>query len=507
MFKTILSIILVCMLSLLGGFIALTTENGDDHNDQDNDRDRDFDNDPDCSFDCGCECTACITAGECDGSECGNECDCECCDADDGFPCECGCTVCITTGECDGSECGNECDCECCDADDGFPCGCQCAVCITTGECNGSECGNECDCGCDHGCDCDLECECEHGCDCSFECECDNCPGTTIIESGDLSIHFLELGNRFTGDCVYINYGEIDILIDAGSRNASSATITNYISNYIQDNKIEYVIATHAHQDHIAGFYSTNTTTGVLDSFEIGMIIDYPRSDSTSKTRDDYEATRDRLVAENGTEHYTALQCYNNEGGAQRVYELGPGVTMEILYQRYYVDRASTENNYSVCIMIVQDGKQYLFTGDLEKAGEDSLVDHYEENHGGLGHCVLYKGGHHGSSTSSNIKLMEAITPEYIIICTCAGSTEYSPTIPNQFPTQEFIDRIAVYTDKVYVTTMMIDVSRNTFGPLNGNVIFSVKEGEITIICSGDDRILKETEWFKEFRTTPAAWT
>lgn len=328
----------------------------------------------------------------------------------------------------------------------------------------------------------------------------------TVITDGDLSIHFLELGNKYTGDCVYINYGETDILIDAGSRTSSSSTITGYINEHIQDEKIEYVIATHAHEDHIAGFFSTKTTTGVLDSFEIGTIIDYPRSDSTSATRSNYEATRDRLVDENGTEHFTALQCYNNTDGAQRVYELGPGVTMEILYQKYYEEKATTENNYSVCVMITQGDKQYLFTGDLEKSGEDSLVDFYEKERGGLGHCVLYKGGHHGSSTSSNLKLLDAITPDYVIICTCAGSSEYSSTPSNQFPTQEFIDRVANYTDKVYVTTVIIDYKGNIYESLNGNVIFSVADGEITIICSGDDRVLKDSDWFKDNRDAPDAW-
>lgn len=330
---------------------------------------------------------------------------------------------------------------------------------------------------------------------------------TDVISDGELSIHFLELGNKYTGDCVYINYGEIDIIIDAGSRTSSSSTITEYISRFIQDNKIEYVIATHAHQDHVAGFYSTKTTTGILDAFEIGAIIDYSMTNSTTVTRSNYEAARDRLVAEEGTAHYTALQCYNNKDGAQRVYELGPGVTLEILYQKFYENKSGSENNYSVCVMINQNGNRYLFTGDLEKDGEDALVEHHKANHGGLGHCVLYKGGHHGSSTSSHPKLLEAITPEYIIICTCAGSSEYSDTISGQFPTQPFIDRVAPYTDKVYVTTLMIDYSKNVFGPLNGNVVFTVKEGEITITCSGDERVLKDTEWFKEYRTTPPAWT
>jgi len=328
---------------------------------------------------------------------------------------------------------------------------------------------------------------------------------TVVISDKELNIHFLELGNKYTGDCVFIDYGDIEILIDAGSRTNSSAAITNYISPFVQDGKIEYVIATHAHQDHIAGFYSTKTTTGVLDSFEIGTIIDYPLSDSNTATRTNYEATRERLVAEEGTIHFTALQCYNNEDGAQRVYDLG-GVTMEILYQPFYEKKAGTENNYSVCLMIKQGDKQYLFTGDLEKAGEDALVDYYQNERDGLGHCILYKGGHHGSSTSSNLKLLDAITPEYVIICTCAGTPEYSDTPSGQFPTQQFIDRIAGYTDKVYITTLMVDYKNNKFESMNGNVVFSVKDGEVAIACSSNDLLLKDTDWFKENRVTPAAW-
>ncbi|MCL2143619.1 MAG: MBL fold metallo-hydrolase [Methanomassiliicoccaceae archaeon] len=330
---------------------------------------------------------------------------------------------------------------------------------------------------------------------------------TKILSDGSLSIHFLELGVWNTGDCVYINYGDIDVLIDAGSRPASAATITAYINEYIQDGKIEYVIATHAHEDHIAGFFGTSTIPGVLDSFDIGTIIDYPKAvaDTTAPTRANYEAARDKLVAD-GTEHYTALQCYNNEGSAQRVYDLGPGVTMEILYQRYYVDYTSNENNNSVCVMITQDGKQYLFTGDMESGGESSLVDHYAAERGGLGHCVLLKGGHHGSSTSCTAKLLSAVTPDYVIICTCAGSSEYTSSPSGQFPTQTMINRVAPHTANVYVTSLMIDNATHTFGSLNGNIIFSLKDGDVTITCSADDRVLKDTDWFKEFRDTPDAW-
>ena len=46
---------------------------------------------------------------------------------------------------------------------------------------------------------------------------------------GDFQIHFLELGNKYTGDCTYIKIGDIDILIDAGSKTSSISTIAEYI--------------------------------------------------------------------------------------------------------------------------------------------------------------------------------------------------------------------------------------------------------------------------------------
>ena len=78
-------------------------------------------------------------------------------------------------------------------------------------------------------------------------------------EEGAVSVHFLELGNRYTGDCTYIKVGEnIDILIDCGSKANSIPTVDAYLKQYVTDGVLEYVIVTHAHQDHYAGFTKEN---------------------------------------------------------------------------------------------------------------------------------------------------------------------------------------------------------------------------------------------------------
>lgn len=340
---------------------------------------------------------------------------------------------------------------------------------------------------------------------------------TETYVSGDLSIHFLELGNHFAGDSVYIKCGENDILIDAGSRNTSASTIIEYVDNYVADNKLEYVIATHAHEDHLAGFYDESDRTGIFSYYQVDYIIDFPKTNKTNFSKNTvigkYTSARDAEV-EAGATHWNALDCYNNANGASRIIPLSDDVELEILYNYYYDHSFSSgENNYSVCVMINQGENHYLFTGDLEEAGEKKLVSYYEEKHGGLPRCILYKAGHHGSGTSSCPELLEAIDPEVICICTCAGTSEYTDNHDNQFPYQSFIDNVAPYTEKIYVTSVVDNYvdkddwdKEGTVKPMNGNIVCKFENNELKVECSNNNTLLKDTDWFKQNRTCPEDW-
>ena len=323
-----------------------------------------------------------------------------------------------------------------------------------------------------------------------------NLPDEGVITEEELSIHFLELGNKYTGDCVYIKAGNNDILIDAGSRNSSSETISNYINNYITDGIIEYVIATHAHQDHIAGFVGTKAAPGIFERYECEIIIDFPLTNSTSAVYNNYISLRDKEIKE-GAKHYTALDCYNNVNGGQRSYDLGEGLKLEILYNYFYDHKTSDENDYSVCVLLNDGLNNYLFTGDLEKDGEEYLVEYNN-----LPKCKVYKAGHHGSKTSSSEVLLEVIQPEIVCVCCCAGSTEYTSDNDNTFPTQDFINRVSKYTDQIFVTTLDSD-NKEGFVSMNGNIVVSLNNGLVTINCSNNNVILKDTEWFDKNRKWP----
>ena len=321
----------------------------------------------------------------------------------------------------------------------------------------------------------------------------------TLVE-GELQIHFLELGNKYTGDCTYIKAGDTDILIDAGSRTSSIATISAYINDYVTDGKLEYVIVTHAHQDHYAGF--TQREGSIFDLYECEVIIDFAKTnqeDTGSNMYSRYLAERaDEIEA--GATHYAADTLFDTEG--ENVFSLDAGVTMTVLNSHYYYNEAGSENDYSVCTLFTYGDYNYLFTGDLEEEGEEHLVAMND-----LPEVTLYKAGHHGSKTSSSAALLEVIKPEVVCVCCCADSPEYTKTEANQFPTQAFVDRVSLYTDKVYVTSLCLDYEAGTFAPMNGNITVVTDKSGYRVLCgSGDDRVLKEWEWFREKRQMPENW-
>lgn len=362
--------------------------------------------------------------------------------------------------------------------------------------------------------------------------------GVQPAEEGAVSVHFLELGNKYTGDCTYIKVGEnIDILIDCGSKSNSIATVSNYLNNYVTDGVLEYVIVTHAHQDHYAGFATTTKISSIFDLYECETIItfattnqrtatEYINSDAvggdtistlgiTSYASESksvsamYKNFTRELTSElnttltKGTKvgqkpvHYTATEVLSKYEEGKIVLDRNNDINLQILNNKFYTEKAASENNYSVCALVSQGDKHFIFTGDLESDGESELVKLND-----LPQVELYKAGHHGSKTSSSITLLDEIQPKIVCVCCCAGSSEYTPHDYNQFPTKQFLINISQYTTNVYVTTLCEDYDSGKFKSFNGNIVVMAKKEDVqmAVYCSDNTTKLKDTEWFKNNR-------
>ena len=333
----------------------------------------------------------------------------------------------------------------------------------------------------------------------SQEIESGSSLSSTSGESSDISFHFLELGNAKTGDCTYIKAGDNDILIDAGSYYDSYAAISTAINQYCTDGKLEYVICTHAHADHMAGFTHTGASAsdtsgnGVFYNYKIGTIIDFAQTKATSNIYSYYQFARAYAVKQ-GAVHYTALQCWNESDGAKKSYTLGTNLTLNVLYTQYYDTVSSDENNNSVCVLFSQgNDAHFLFTGDLEADGEASLIAKNT-----LPKVKLFKGGHHGSYTATSAALTAVIQPEMVAVCCCAGNQQYTSGADHVFPTQDFINHVAPYTKSIYITTLGSFSDTSYHESFNGQINITYHLGAAVVACSHNDTILPLSDWFNK---------
>lgn len=111
-----------------------------------------------------------------------------------------------------------------------------------------------------------------------------------------MRVHFLDVGQA---DSIFIELGNGQtMLIDAG-RSGDANTIINYIRN-LQYSNIDFVVATHPHDDHVGGM------ADVLNSFQIGKMY-MPKQAHTISA---FEKTLD-VIENKNIDLYTAKSGVN----------------------------------------------------------------------------------------------------------------------------------------------------------------------------------------------------
>lgn len=212
-----------------------------------------------------------------------------------------------------------------------------------------------------------------------------------------LTVAFLDVGQ---GDSTFIRFPNgKTALIDAGDAGASQ-TITQHIQNS-GTQKIDYLIATHPHADHIGSMQQ------VVDRFEIGEIY-MPRVSHNSKT---YEKLL--LAIQN-----KGLTIHTARAGV--TIEVEPNITLAFIApcSKSYEDK----NNYSAVVRLLYDNTAFLFTGDAEVLSEQEMI-----NSGTPLSADVLKVGHHGSKSSTDAIFLQAVQPQYAVISVGADNSYSHP--------------------------------------------------------------------------------
>ena len=198
-----------------------------------------------------------------------------------------------------------------------------------------------------------------------------------------LKVHYLDVGQ---GDSIFVELPNNETMLIDAAESYQSENIINYLKN-LNYQKIDYVIGTHPHTDHIGGLKD------IINTFEIGKIY-MPKVVSTTKT---YEsllmAIKDKNLKINTAKAGTSII----DTDALKINILAPN------------NSTYTElNNYSAVTKITYGTTKFLFMGDAEKLSENEIKENVTAD--------VIKIGHHGSNTSSSIDFIKKVNAKYGII-------------------------------------------------------------------------------------------
>ena len=204
-----------------------------------------------------------------------------------------------------------------------------------------------------------------------------------LPEDSFFEIHYIDVGQA---DSALVLCDGQAMLIDGGNGKDSSL-IYSYLKSH-DVSHLEYIVATHAHEDHVGGLagalnYATvGTAYCSVDEYDSETFGDFVK----------YLAKQDKEI--------TIPNVGEN-------FKLG-SADVKILAVN---GNAADHNNASIVLRIKYGDTSFIFTGDAEREVEEKVL-----NSGYELESTVLKVGHHGSENSTSYAFLRQVAPKYAVI-------------------------------------------------------------------------------------------
>ena len=221
------------------------------------------------------------------------------------------------------------------------------------------------------------------------------------------SVVYLDVGQ---GDGIYMHIDDLDILIDGGS--TSKPSLGEYSMEpfllYKGVDDIEMSFITHSDIDHISGILYLLDTDIKIEN----MFLPYQAMKDKS-----YDKLKEKALEAGCNIRYLSMgDCFERKN-----------LKIDCLWP----DTSDKENvnEQSQTFVIETYGKRLLFTGDIGKSSEESILNYFD-----IGKVDILKVAHHGSKNSSLKAFIENVSPEYAVI-SCGKNNHYGHPSPETIET------------------------------------------------------------------------
>ena len=252
--------------------------------------------------------------------------------------------------------------------------------------------------------------------------------------------------NALSGDCNLIKYANKSIMIDTYNSDMWSNVRTMLLDHDISS--LDYLIITHYHGDHYGNLENLITYNYVNSNTVVYLPADTTYLDGTNGTENVNERiTQVKSLLEGNNIEYIVpnendkleisnlkIIFYNCDANALKTY--------------YYDNGIKDYNQYSTVNLILHKNMKYLYAGDGGPSTYQRLID----TNFITGRIDFFKLGHHGHNTSTNVKFMDLIQPQYTIQ-TC-GITDF---IRTNYSVTNDTSLLKTDDSKIYPTNMQPD--------------------------------------------------
>ena len=255
------------------------------------------------------------------------------------------------------------------------------------------------------------------------------------VESG-LTVYFIDVGQAESALIVCCHGSTM--MIDGGN-----VADSDLIYTFLNDRGIthlDYVVATHGHEDHVGGL------SAAVRLATVGVALS-PVTEYDSRAFNNFvQNLDDQGVSITVPSHGDAFAL----GGAE-VLIVGP------------VQEYRNHNDMSLVMLITYGETSFLFTGDAEHASELDIIEAgYDIS------ATVLSVSHHGSDTSTSYPFLREVSPEFAVI-SCARNNQYG------HPSEDVLSRLHDADVVLYRTDMQGTITAYSDGMY---VSFSVERNE-----------------------------